>query len=133
VDERNVGTGRLEVEETLRLDLGEALRVPRLGEVPTGQRGALSPVVPASERGDQDRLAQARAGGDLQFVSDRRSLRSVGRTRSRGRPSRPRRWPPGRRARARGPTADACATAARRGPSAQAARRRGPPRTQTAV
>ena len=39
---------RLEVEEALGVDLGEALRPPGLGEVATGERGALAAVVPAA-------------------------------------------------------------------------------------
>jgi hypothetical protein len=33
VDERDVRTGGLEVEEVLRLDVGEAVRLPDLGEI----------------------------------------------------------------------------------------------------
>jgi hypothetical protein len=33
IDERDVRAGRLEVEEVLRLDVGEPVRLPDLGEV----------------------------------------------------------------------------------------------------
>ena len=61
VDERDVGTGGLKVEEVLGLDLGEALRLPRLGEVAASERRALPTVVPAAECGNQNRIAQIRA------------------------------------------------------------------------
>jgi hypothetical protein len=77
LDERNVRAGRLEVVEVLGLDLREAVRLPDLGEVAARQRRALAPIVPATERGDQNRLAQIRPVGDAKFVSDARSLRSV--------------------------------------------------------
>jgi hypothetical protein len=59
LDERNVRPRRLEVEEVLRLDLGEALGLPGLRKVAGGERRSLAAVVPAPERGDQDRRAQA--------------------------------------------------------------------------
>jgi hypothetical protein len=57
VDERYVRPRRLEVEEALRIDLGEPLGLPRLREIAAREGGALSAVVPAAERGDQDRSA----------------------------------------------------------------------------
>ena len=72
--ERNVRPGRLEVEEVLRIDLGEALRVPQLGEVTRGERGALSAVVPAPESGDHQRPFELRLPGDIELVSHPRSL-----------------------------------------------------------
>jgi hypothetical protein len=77
LDERNVRAGRLEVVEVLGLDLRETVRLPDLGEVAARQRSALAPIVPATECGDQYRLAQIRPVGDAKFVSDARSLRSV--------------------------------------------------------
>jgi hypothetical protein len=71
VDERNVRTGGLEVEEVLRLDVGEAVGFPDLGEVAACERGALAAVVPAAKCRDQNRLAQARSSDDAKFVSDR--------------------------------------------------------------
>jgi hypothetical protein len=61
VDQRDVRTGRLEVEEVLRLDVGESVRLPDLGEVSARERGTLPAVVPASNCRDQNRLAQARS------------------------------------------------------------------------
>jgi hypothetical protein len=80
VDEGDVRPGRLEVEEALRLDLGEALGLPCLGEVTAGERRALAAVVPAAEGGDQERRAKRRPGDDAEFLSDRPSLRSAART-----------------------------------------------------
>src|SRR2546428_134633 len=77
VDERDVRPGCLEVVEVLRLDLREAFRLPRLGEVAAGEGCALPAVVPPAERGDQNRRAQARTVDDAEFLSDRGSLRSV--------------------------------------------------------
>src|SRR5438876_12366881 len=57
VDERHVRPRRLEVEEALRLDLRETRRRPRLREVTPGERRTLAAVVPAAERGDQNRVA----------------------------------------------------------------------------
>jgi hypothetical protein len=56
-DERNVRPRRLEVEEALRLDLGESLGLPGLGQIAPGEGGALPAVVPAAKGGDQNRLA----------------------------------------------------------------------------
>ena len=66
--ERDVRPGRLEVEEGLRVDLREALRVPELGEVAGGERGALAAVVPAPERGDHERPLELRAPCDTEFL-----------------------------------------------------------------
>src|SRR6266851_2070176 len=123
VDEGDVRAGRLEVEEVLRLDVGEAVRIPDLGEVAARERGALAAVVPTAKSSDQNRCAQGGPVENAEFVSDRRSLRSAGRTASQGQPCRPRPWPPGRRVRARAPTGDAFATAALRAPSGRAAGR----------
>jgi hypothetical protein len=57
LDERDVRSGRLKVEEVLRLDLRKTFRFPRLGEVATCERCALSAVVPAAECSNQDRIA----------------------------------------------------------------------------
>ncbi len=56
VDERDVRAGRLEVEEVLRLDVGEPVSLPDLGEVTACERGALATVVPAAKCCDQNRL-----------------------------------------------------------------------------
>ena len=77
VDEGDVRAGRLEVVEILGLDLGEAIRLPDLGEIAACKRRALTSVVPAAECGDQNRLAQVRPIDDAEFVSDARSLRSA--------------------------------------------------------
>jgi hypothetical protein len=37
VDERDMRTRRLEVEESLGLDVRETLRIPRLGEIAAGE------------------------------------------------------------------------------------------------
>jgi hypothetical protein len=55
VDEGDVRAGRLEVEEVLRLDVGEAVRIPDLGEVAARERGALAAVVPTAKSSDQNR------------------------------------------------------------------------------
>jgi len=52
IDERDVRTRRLEVEEVLRLDVREPVRLPGLGEVAARERGALAAVVPAAKRCD---------------------------------------------------------------------------------
>jgi hypothetical protein len=52
LDERDVRPRRLEVEESLWLDLGEALRLPGLGEITAGERRTLATVVPAAEGSD---------------------------------------------------------------------------------
>jgi hypothetical protein len=71
VDERDVRTGGLEVEEVLRLDVCKPVRVPDLGEVAACERGALAAVVPTAKCCDQNRLAQAGPSDDAKFVSDR--------------------------------------------------------------
>src|SRR4029453_8456418 len=101
LDERDVRARRLEVEEALRLDLGEALGLPGLRAVAAGERRSLPAVVPPAKRGDENRLTQRGPGCDTEFLSDRPSLRSAARTAWRARSSRPRPWPRGRRARAR--------------------------------
>jgi hypothetical protein len=55
VDERDVRTRRLEVEELLGVDVCEARGMPRAGEEAGCERGALTSVVPATEGGDQHR------------------------------------------------------------------------------
>ncbi len=50
-------TRGLEVEESFRLDLGEPLGLPRLGQVAARERRPLTAVVPPTKSGDQDRLA----------------------------------------------------------------------------
>jgi hypothetical protein len=77
LDERNVRARGLEVVEALGLDLREAVSLPDLGEVAARQGRALATVVPATECGDQNRLAQIRPVGNAKFFSDARSLRSV--------------------------------------------------------
>jgi hypothetical protein len=53
-----VGPDGLEVVELLRIDVGEALPAPALRQEAGRERRALRPVVPASERGDEDGPAQ---------------------------------------------------------------------------
>jgi hypothetical protein len=71
VDQRDVRTGGLEVEEVLRLDVGEPFRFPDLGEVAACEGGALATVVPAAKCCNQNRLAQGGPSDDAKFVSDR--------------------------------------------------------------
>jgi hypothetical protein len=47
--ERDVRSGRLEVDEALRVDVPEPLGVPDAPEVAAGERRALTAVVPAAE------------------------------------------------------------------------------------
>jgi hypothetical protein len=68
---------RLEVEEVLRLDLGEFVGVPDLREIAAGERRSLAAVVPAAKCGDQERRTKGGPLDDAKFVSDARSLRSV--------------------------------------------------------
>jgi hypothetical protein len=68
---------RLEIEEVLRLDLGEFVGVPDLREVAAGEGSPLAAVVPAAKCGDQERRTQSGPLDDAKFVSDARSLRSV--------------------------------------------------------
>jgi hypothetical protein len=58
--ERDVRPRRLEVEEVLRIDLRESLRVPELGEVAGCERCSLTAVVPAPESGDHERPLELR-------------------------------------------------------------------------
>jgi hypothetical protein len=72
--ESYVRAGRLEVEELLRIDVGETPCLPRLREEAGGERGALSAVVPTSESGDEDGPAQRRAALDADVRPDTRIL-----------------------------------------------------------
>jgi hypothetical protein len=69
-----VGARRLEVEELLRVDVGETLCLPRLREEAGGERSALRAVVPTSEGGDEDGPSQRRAALDTDVRPDTRSL-----------------------------------------------------------
>ena len=51
--ERHMRARRLEVEELLRVDVGEALGLPAAREVLGGERGAVRAVVPTAESGHQ--------------------------------------------------------------------------------
>ena len=73
--EGDEGTGRLEVEEVLRVDVAEPPRLAALGEERGGERRALRAVVPAAERGDENRAAQAREPLDAEVLGDQLSLR----------------------------------------------------------
>ena len=77
LDQRDVRTRGLEVEEVLGIDLREAVRIPELGEVAAGERRSLPAVVPAAKGGDQERLTERGTLDDVEFVSDSRSLRSA--------------------------------------------------------
>ena len=72
----HVRARRLEVVEALGVDLGEAPRVPALGQVSGCERGALAAVVPAPERSDQDRTLERRAPSDVE-LSHLASLRGT--------------------------------------------------------
>src|SRR5215210_2395701 len=76
--EANLRPHRLEVEELLGIELGEAARVPALGEEAGGQRGALGTVVPAPEGGDENGAAEAGAALDAEMPGDARSLGEPG-------------------------------------------------------
>jgi hypothetical protein len=65
---------RLEVEEALGVDVGEALGSPELGEVASSERGALTAVVPPSEGGDEDGPLEVGAARDAELVGDRQSV-----------------------------------------------------------
>ena len=67
--------GDLEVVELLRIDLGESRRLPRLREVARRERGALAAVVPAAERGHEDRVTEVGTIGDAKVVGHGPSLR----------------------------------------------------------
>ena len=66
--------GHLEVEEPLRVDLGEAVRVPELGQVAGRERRSLPTVVPAAERRDEHGAAQRRPVVDDELVAHALSL-----------------------------------------------------------
>jgi hypothetical protein len=51
--EPDVRADGLEVEELLRVEIGEAARLPGLGEIARRERGSLRPVVPPPEGSDQ--------------------------------------------------------------------------------
>jgi hypothetical protein len=68
--ERDVRAGCLEVEELLRIDVGETPCLPRLREEAGGERGTLRSVVPASKGGDEDGPAQRRAALDTDVRPD---------------------------------------------------------------
>ena len=129
--ERDVRPRRLEVEEVLGLDLGEALRVPELREVAGGERGALAAVVPAAESGDQNRALELRTARDKELLghtSESRCSRAAenevaGRTARPARRCTPRPPPRAPRGRARAPRAASSATGARRRPSARSGAR----------
>ncbi len=76
IDERDVRPGRLEVEEALGIDLGEAFCAPRLRQVAARERGALASVVPAAESGHEDRSRQRRPLENAELVGHWRSLRA---------------------------------------------------------
>ena len=65
----------LEVEEVLGLDFGKPPRIPELREVAGGERRALAAVVPAAERGDQDRAFEL---GRLETMSSSDTSLSLG-------------------------------------------------------
>ena len=51
---------RLEVDEELRVDVGELPRSPEPGQIPGRERRGLTAVVPSPERADQDRPLEGR-------------------------------------------------------------------------
>ena len=55
VDERDMRSGRLEVEEALGIDVRDLLGSPQLGEVSRCERRGLGTVVPAAKSGDKHR------------------------------------------------------------------------------
>jgi hypothetical protein len=59
--ERDQRPGRLEVDEELRVDVGELARAPEPSEVPGSERRRLAAVVPAAEGRDQNRPLERRA------------------------------------------------------------------------
>ena len=67
--ERHRRADRLEVHERLRVDVGEAHRVPLLDEVAGGHGCGLSAVVPAAKRRDHHGASQRRALGKAQIRS----------------------------------------------------------------
>jgi hypothetical protein len=72
--QRDVRARCLEVEELLRIDVGETPCLPRLREEAGGERGTLRSVVPASEGGDEDGAAQRRSALDADVRPDTRIL-----------------------------------------------------------
>src|SRR6185436_11067525 len=74
VDERDVRPHRLEIEEILRVDVGEALGVPGFRQVAGRQRGALRAVVPAAESGYEHRPAECRPTVHAEVLTDAGSL-----------------------------------------------------------
>ena len=73
--ERDVRPRRLEVDEELRVDVGELPRSPQLREVARGEGRRLAAVVPAAERADENRtLERRRAFVDAQLPGHRASL-----------------------------------------------------------
>ncbi len=68
LDERDVRSRRLEVEELLRVDLGEAGGAPGARQKAAGERRALSTVIPAAKRGDENGPSQTRPFDDPQLV-----------------------------------------------------------------
>src|SRR5207247_287856 len=68
LDERDVRPRRLEVEELLRVDRGELLRVPGTAEEAVRHRRALPAVVPAAKRGDHDGTRQLWTAFELEVV-----------------------------------------------------------------
>src|SRR5207249_1825306 len=57
--EADAGAGDLEVVELLGVEVGDHARLPLLGEVPGGDRGCLSAVVPPPKTADQRRSLEA--------------------------------------------------------------------------
>ena len=74
--ERDVRPRRLEVEELLRIEVREPTRLPALREEAQRERGALGPIVPAAESGDEDGSPDVGTPLDADVVGDIRSLRS---------------------------------------------------------
>src|SRR5262249_5558626 len=67
----------------------ERLRAPLSGEVAASQRRTLAAVVPAAERGDENRAAELRSRGDDQLRHSPSLVRSDGAPQSRDEPDRP--------------------------------------------
>src|SRR5262249_61076749 len=84
--EGDVRPRRLEVEEPLRVDVCEATGLPDLRQVAAGERRALAAVVPAAERGDENRPLQGRPARYTKLVGHGFRLRSPGRQSGRGNP-----------------------------------------------
>ena len=79
--EGDVRACRLEVVEVLGIDLREPLTRPLLREVARREGSALPAVVPAAERGDENRASQTRHERDVQ-LGHRPILRAVRRHRT---------------------------------------------------